>query len=651
MEKTYSVKEASKLLGYSMNSIYSFLKDGDIKSVRIGKGKFRIPQSEIDRFGGGSERIENKKMVEEMVAEVKEQVQPKEMGPLVLPTPRPGKSLEEISGEPFINTLRLWFEERVTIPRLFDWFIGLSSIILGISMFLHTKQVDALQVGRFSMWFTPIRVSLILSGIGLIVSDMIQEEFIRYRNLSNYFRVVLFATYAGLSWILLMGNDADGLAIYGLFAMAILIEAVFAVRSSTAYMLYIQGLLIATALIFFFYPADPSLSPIAGGLLAMLDGFKWVWFFVVVSLVMVTLYGFFWDKKVLKTFSAFCGILLIFLALYFANNNYWDRAFFVLIAGMIGMIMPFWETFKSKFKTDRPMVFRMFGTVLMFFSLVIVLISIVQSILMKDANINLAEKADFGRLTAENTVLGGFSALDGIAQNPLFQKAFKAGDREGMDSFTKAIFKNNADLGMVLVLDSSGKTISTYPFSSFIVGRSYAGDSFFRNIIGENKYFSRTLEPLEGVSKSAVIIGTPITEKGVVIGAMVATINLDALGDRMDEIATTSLEQRVVLVDGGGRWLSAPQVGITGEKITESDTTNLMWSRPAGAEIGYDSEGKYTLFRSSKAKDLSWTVVISEPVFSILDVSRSGLMIVLFLLSVAVLTVSFSFVFSKNRME
>ena len=54
MEKTYSVKEASKLLGYSTNSVYSFLKDGDIKSVRIGKGKFRIPQSEIDKFLGGT---------------------------------------------------------------------------------------------------------------------------------------------------------------------------------------------------------------------------------------------------------------------------------------------------------------------------------------------------------------------------------------------------------------------------------------------------------------------------------------------------------------------------------------------------------------------------------------------------------------------
>ena len=254
-------------------------------------------------------------------------------------------------------------------------------------------------------------------------------------------------------------------------------------------MLFIQGLLISTALIFVYFPTDPSLSQIAGGLFLMLDGFKWIWTMVVASLILITLYGFFWEKKVLKTFSAFCGMLLIFLALYFANNNYWDRAFFVLMAGMIGLIEPIWELFKLKFQTDRPMVFRMFGTVLMFFSLVIILIAIVQSILLQDANRSLAEKADFGRLTAENVVNFGFSALDGIAQNPLFQKAFKTRDIEGMDSFTKAIFKNNADLGIVLVLDNAGKAISSYPFSSDVVGRYYMSEIFFRSVSAENKMY------------------------------------------------------------------------------------------------------------------------------------------------------------------
>ena len=664
MEKTYSVNEAARLLGYSRNSIYGFLKDGDIKSVRIGKGKFRIPQSEIDRFVGGgeksvdyarddmAEKMENKRMVERVVAKSKEDFQPEAQGPLILPNPRPGKSLEELSGEPPLYTLRLWFEERVNIPRLFDWFIGLSSIILGISMFLHSKQVDLLLVGRFSIWFTPIRLALILSGLGLIVADMIQEEYLRYRNLSNYFRIVLFVTYLGLSWILFQGNDIDGFLIYGLFSLAILLEAATEVRSSTAYALYIQGLFLGTALIFLFYPANYSLSPIAGGLFTLLNGFKWVYVLFVIAFSLIILFGLLWDRKVLKMASGFCGILLTLLALHYANNNYWDRAFFVLLAGMIGMILPFWETFKHKFEIDRPMVFRMFGIVLMFFSLVVVLISITQSILMKDANRNLAEKADFGRITVENAVIGGFSALDGIAQNPLFQAAFKKGDLQGMDSFTKAIFKNTNDLGVVIVLNEAGVAVSSYPFSEDIVGSSFTTEIFFRNTIANNQYFSRTIEPLSSVSKNAIILSTPIVEAGnVVIGAIVATVSLDALGDSLQDIATSEQEQRVALIDVDGRWLVSSAGELIGEKIAESDTTNLLWSRTTGAEIGYDSLGKYTLFRSSKSRELGWTVTVTEPIFQILNVSRSGLMIVLFLLSVAVLTVSFSFVFSKPKKQ
>ena len=50
MPATYTVKQVSKLLGYSTNSIYTFLKEKRLKGVRIGKGRFRIPQSELDKF-------------------------------------------------------------------------------------------------------------------------------------------------------------------------------------------------------------------------------------------------------------------------------------------------------------------------------------------------------------------------------------------------------------------------------------------------------------------------------------------------------------------------------------------------------------------------------------------------------------------------
>ncbi len=49
MGKTYTVKQVAQMLGYSTNSIYAFLKEGRIKGVRVGKGRFRVSEEELAR--------------------------------------------------------------------------------------------------------------------------------------------------------------------------------------------------------------------------------------------------------------------------------------------------------------------------------------------------------------------------------------------------------------------------------------------------------------------------------------------------------------------------------------------------------------------------------------------------------------------------
>jgi len=51
-EKTYTVKEASELLGVSDRAIQYWCKNGKIRATRIGK-KWLIPESEIEKMRGG----------------------------------------------------------------------------------------------------------------------------------------------------------------------------------------------------------------------------------------------------------------------------------------------------------------------------------------------------------------------------------------------------------------------------------------------------------------------------------------------------------------------------------------------------------------------------------------------------------------------
>lgn len=54
MSRSYTVKEASLILGFSTNSIYTFLGNGRLKGNRGNsqKGRFRIPHSSLEKFIG-----------------------------------------------------------------------------------------------------------------------------------------------------------------------------------------------------------------------------------------------------------------------------------------------------------------------------------------------------------------------------------------------------------------------------------------------------------------------------------------------------------------------------------------------------------------------------------------------------------------------
>jgi excisionase family DNA binding protein len=52
-EKLYNITEASNILGYHIDTLRMWDRQGKIKSVRVGNGWRRFPQSEIDRILGG----------------------------------------------------------------------------------------------------------------------------------------------------------------------------------------------------------------------------------------------------------------------------------------------------------------------------------------------------------------------------------------------------------------------------------------------------------------------------------------------------------------------------------------------------------------------------------------------------------------------
>jgi len=57
-------------------------------------------------------------------------------------------------------------------PKLLDWFVGLASIVWGISLILVSTFTEEFKIGQYENWFFPLMVAAVAGGAGLILSEI-----------------------------------------------------------------------------------------------------------------------------------------------------------------------------------------------------------------------------------------------------------------------------------------------------------------------------------------------------------------------------------------------------------------------------------------------------------------------------------------------
>ena len=126
MSKTYTVKQVAGALGFSTNTVYKYLEEGRIKATRLGKeGRFRIPEAEVVRL-----------------------LQLKGENPQIAPVLQEPK--ENSESEDY--NLKLGLLNKVSDPDLFDWFLSLTAIFLGIAYFLFPLPHQYISFEPYRLW-------------------------------------------------------------------------------------------------------------------------------------------------------------------------------------------------------------------------------------------------------------------------------------------------------------------------------------------------------------------------------------------------------------------------------------------------------------------------------------------------------------------
>src|SRR3989344_5246794 len=168
MGKTYTVKQVAEILGYSTNSIYTFLKERRIKGVRVGKGRFRISEEELSRLL----KIAKKPLPPSLPATAS---MPGTQQESHITIATPTVVVSSAQQEPVFVPKQTHTQIKIDVPSLLDWFVGIASILIGVSLFLLNRFSAEYAIGSYTTILSAMRISFIAAGIGILAIDMLGQ--------------------------------------------------------------------------------------------------------------------------------------------------------------------------------------------------------------------------------------------------------------------------------------------------------------------------------------------------------------------------------------------------------------------------------------------------------------------------------------------
>jgi len=380
MARTYTVKDAAKILGYSTNSIYSFLKENRINGVRVGKGRFRISEEEMGRLlnitkpgqyltpsskQASHERIQQNSPIESIT-------QHQNISDFVS-----GQSLSDV---------------RVGVPSLQDWSIGLTAVIFGISMMLFGSTLEEFSMNG-SLLAIPIRVAFFAGGVGLLLSDIVNKS----RHLwHQVFHGILSLGFFACAGVMGLAGDFGSTVFFGALGSGIILPIVFGFGGVGSFVLTLGLILLSIPFGFL----RPLVSRV--GEYFVLDQEELRMVSMSLSIFSVLLTGALWWSAIsLRRFYGLIlrisGTFLFVLSYLFAGELLWGRAFVLLLIGLLAWYAPIWLTFRFEHFRDRKLVFQSFIGILLLFLGALFILKFVQGGIASYAKKEDSDKVQYGR--------------------------------------------------------------------------------------------------------------------------------------------------------------------------------------------------------------------------------------------------------------
>jgi excisionase family DNA binding protein len=535
-KKYYSVKEVAKLLNVSTNTLYKYLDEGKIHSRRIGKGRFKIPQSELLPY------------LESEIGTKVEKTEKLQVGAIpkkrYIPSAIGDSSMESIQAvvkhAPIGSSAMVTFG--VNDILIFRIFMALVFFGLGMIYIVGTPTNYALQTAHhtsISMLLMPI-----LPYMLIVVGFFCFIESVFYgKTTINHLAVDLFATvvtgyYALVS--LVAGN-------YSLFVFTISFSGIAVVhlivgargsedthiffKSFSMFSLFLaaMGGIIVTLM-----PESFPIYTFVGFIRDNREIFAVCWFLLLFApaAYLVSPKGI--HSGIALPYFTFGSILALIIAVKSMLIPNWDIAYICFLTGIFGLFLAWW--IESKLVLSFLRLNYLFLAFL-WVAFVVLLSFVTLDIYGKQSNRQAADRlrASLDEVSDNLTTL--FNDRDAVlrshAGKSSLLQVINTSNGESAVSEAKDIYDQLGNVSRVIIYESKGIAIGVYPRNSFEQGANFSSREYFqKTVTGKKAYIFGTYMSI--LNTPAVMQTEPVFENNEVVGVIGVATNPDNFAEALN---------------------------------------------------------------------------------------------------------------------
>lgn len=636
MAATYTVRQVAEILGYSTNSIYTFLKEKRIKGVRVGKGRFRIPQSELDRL---------------LLISKKQPI----VSPATITPPTTSLGVVEASNYTPLTFKPFWGGIRMAVSNIFDWFIATGAIVSGIALFLFNQTFvsPAATAGIRDVVVSMVRIILIGSGLGVLFATVFGKHASIWRRV---FFIILAVAGLGMTVLLTRFGDIDGALIYGSLSLTIIISVIASTGGLASFSLYLTALALAAGVAPILGSHDKhvvaltTLLNLPVPMLALLLGITGIMFSATLW------WGYFKERKMFWLATWGAAFVFFALALVYGQYNYWSRAFFFVVTGVTSLFCYLWEELvASTSKREHTLLTGVFGVLGIVMVIGILVVRVMQTNEIEMVKREDVQKVSYARIRTEMAVSDVKNTLMGVVTLTDFIDNFAKKDIAELNIASRIIYDSNKNIRRLVYLDRGGEGFLLYPFGTFDQTNLSFRDYYTMPRDTGKLYVSNVFQALVDQSqREVVVVSAPVfTKEHAFMGVVAASLDLQAIGARLQQIGVPERGEYVTIVDSKGKLIIGPDAKLVGVDSDKNDPTRLGTTGQSGVVETTLADNTNAVVAYDTVDELHWGIGVWSPVsraYQLTSSSTISLFLLIFscILAVTILVQGAHFLWHKS---